>query len=100
MDEKVEPDHLDPREGQYHQRYFKLTRKGRAPKVTRVWPVEAKPWHIRYAYDWILLLISIPLIYGRVSISSNEWIAFSLEVLLAGIFFMWLTTLTHEEHER
>jgi len=99
MVEKVAPDLQDSRiERHHHQRYFKLTRKGRVPKVTRVWPVEEKPWYIRYAFEWMLLLISIPLSFSRVVFASNEWISFSLEVLLAGIFFMWLTTLTPENH--
>jgi hypothetical protein len=100
MDEKVESDHLDSREGQYHQRYFKLTHKGRAPKVTRVWPAVEKSWYIRYAYDFIILLISIALVFMRAAFSRNEWISFSLEVLLAGFFYMWLTTLTTEGVEK
>jgi hypothetical protein len=101
MVDKVEPNPLDAmRESHHHQRYFKLTRKGRVPKVTREWPAEEKPWYIRYAYDWMLLLITILLLVTRAVIVTNEWIAFSLDVLMMCIFFMWLTTLTPEQAEK
>ena len=84
---------------QRDQRYFKVTDKGRAPKVTREWKVEEKPWYIRYAFDWTLLLISIPFIIARASVSNDGWAAFSLEVVLVGIFIMWLVTLPPEVNE-
>jgi hypothetical protein len=81
-------------------RYFKVTPKGRAPKVTREWKVEEKPWYIRYAFDWMLLLIALPFLLARGSVSDDGWTAFGLEVILVGIFFMWLVTLPPEKHER
>jgi hypothetical protein len=84
----------------YNQRYFKVTPKGRAPKVTRVWKVEEKPWYIRYAYDWMLLLIAVPFLVARAWVPNNGWTAFGLEYILIGIFFMWLVTLPPGEHER
>ncbi len=83
-----------------NQRYFKVTPKGRAPKVTRVWKVEEKPWYIRYAYDWILLLIVIPLVYSWTFVSDEGWAAYGIEIALICIFYLWLVTLPHEEHER
>lgn len=82
------------------QRYFKVTTKGRAPKVTRVWEADEMPWYIRYAYDWTLLLIALPILVARASVSSDGWVSVALEFILIGIFFMWLVTLPPEEHER
>ncbi|MHA2313096.1 MAG: hypothetical protein ACXADF_16525 [Candidatus Thorarchaeota archaeon] len=101
MDEKVRLNHLNPSmDNHHHQRYFKLTRKGRVPKVTRVWPAEEKPWYIRYAFDWMLLLISTLLLYMRIVLSINEWLDFILEVLIASTLFMWLTRLTPKGQSR
>ena len=88
---------MGDREG---QRYFKLTPKGRPPKVHMEWPAEEKPWYIRYAYDWVLLLIAIPLLILRVSVNNDGWVAICLEVILIGIFFMWLVTLPSSEYEK
>ena len=82
------------------QRHFKITPKGRAPKVTREWKADKKPWYIRYAFDWTLVLIAFPFIVARASVSDVTWAAFSFEVVLIGIFFMELVTLPPEEHER
>jgi len=82
------------------QRYFKVAPKDRAPKVTREWKADEKPWYIRYAFDWLLLLIAIPFVLARTSVSDGGLAAFGLEVVLIGIFFMWLVTLPPEEHER
>jgi hypothetical protein len=78
------------------QRYFKVTAKGRAPKVTREWKVKDTPWYIRYAFDWILFLFAIPFIVARALVSDGGWFAFILEAVLVGIFIMWLVTLTSE----
>ena len=94
------PVHQKTRVVRYDQRYFKVTPKGRAPKVTKVWKADEEPWYIRYAYDWMLLLFALPILAARASVSSDGWTAVSLEVILMGIFFMWLVTLPPEEHER
>ena len=86
--------------GEEGQRHFKVTPKGRAPEVTRVWEVKDTPWYVRYAIDWILLLFAIPLILLRTLVPDDGWVAFTLEVVLIFIFFMWLVTLPVEDHER
>jgi len=94
------PVHRVTRVVRYDQRYFKVTPKGRAPKVTKVWKADEKPWYIRYAYDWMLLLIVLPFLVARASVSTEGGVAFCLEVVIMGIFIMWLVTLPPEEHER
>ncbi len=83
--------------GEDRQRYFKLTPKGRAPEVTMEWPAAEMPWYIRYAYDWMLLLIALPVLLARAIVDSDGLVAFGLEVVLIGIFFMWLVTLPPEQ---
>lgn len=68
------------------QRYFKVTPKGRAPKVTWVWPAEKLPWYYQYALHWILITAAIPLIYLRPRVSDDGWIGYILEVILIFIF--------------
>ena len=94
------PDHHKTIGELQNQRYFKVTDKGRAPKVTREWKVREKPWYIRYAWDWMLLLIAIPLVYTRAFVSDDGLAAFGIEIALICIFYMWLVTLPSGEHER
>ena len=68
------------------QRYFKLTPKGRAPKVTRVWPAEKLPWYYQYALHCFLLTAAMPLIYLRTRVSDDGWIGYILEGILIFIF--------------
>ena len=101
MDQKEqEPSHHQVGGVRNNQRYFKVTNKGRAPKVTRVWGVEEKPWYIRYAWDWILLLIAIPLVIAKASISDEGLAAYGIDMILIWIIFLWLVTLPPGEHER
>ena len=81
------------------RRHIEVTPKGRAPEVTRVWEVKDTPWYVRYAYDWFLLLVAIPILITRSLVPDGGWMAFILEVLLIGIFFMWLVSLPPEKHE-
>ena len=62
--------------------------------------MEEKPWYVRYAFDWMLLLFAVPFITLRNMVPDDGWVAFSLEVILFWIFFMWLVTLPVEDHER
>jgi hypothetical protein len=95
-----EPRNQHIRDIENTERYFKVTPKGRAPKVTREWNADDKPWYIRYAFDWMLLLIAVPFIVASMSVTDDSWAAFSLDVVLIGIFFMWLETQVHEVHDR
>jgi len=81
------------------QRSLNPTPQGRAPEVTRVWEVKDTPWYVRYAFDWFLLLIALPILIARLLMPDGEWIAFILEILLIGIFFMWLASLPPEKNE-
>lgn len=81
------------------QRYFKVTPKVRAPEVHMEWPEEEKPWYIRYAYDWMLLLIAIPFLVVRVFVNNDGWTAFLMETVLVGILCMWLVSLPPGKYE-
>lgn len=81
------------------QRSREVRPKGRALEVTRVWEVRDTPWYVRYAYDWFLLLVATPILFARSLVPDGGGMAFILEVLLIGIFFMWLVSLPPEKHE-
>lgn len=85
--------------GEGGQRSREVKPKGRAPEVTRVWEVRDTPWYVRYAYDWFLLLVVTPILIARSLMPEGGWMAFILEVLLIGIFVMWLVSLPPEKHE-
>jgi hypothetical protein len=74
--------------GEDGQRYFKVTPKGRAPKVTRIWPAEEIPWYSQYYLDFLLLLIAIPIVYARSKVPDGGWVAFGLEIILVWIVIM------------
>lgn len=85
--------------GEDRQRCFKVTPKGRAPEVTMEWPAGEKPWYIRYAYDWMLFLLAVPFVTARAIVDDDGWASFVMEIILVGIFFMWLVSLTPENYE-
>jgi hypothetical protein len=98
---KVGPKHLDERsEGHHHQRYFKLTRKGRVPKVTKVWPSEEKTRYTMYLSDIILLLLAAPIAVARTTVSDGTWVAENLEMALIIVLFFWLMTMSSDRHKR
>jgi hypothetical protein len=71
------------------QRYFKLTSRGRAPKVHLEWPAEEEiPWYYRYFLDFVLILIAIPLIYARTKVLDDGWAAYGIEMILVFIVLL------------
>ncbi|MHA2313164.1 MAG: hypothetical protein ACXADF_16880 [Candidatus Thorarchaeota archaeon] len=70
-----------------------MTRKGRAPKVTKVWPVEEKPWYKYYLSDFILLLVADPISAARITVPDGTWASENLEMILIIVLFFWLMTI-------
>ena len=94
MQKRTDPPVRDPTDS--HQRYFKLTPKARAPEVTREWPAEKMPWYYQYALQWMLLLIALPIVYTRIHVSEDTWLAYILEMVL--IWFFIQIILPPREH--
>ena len=75
---------MGDREG---QRYFKLTPKGRAPKVHMEWPAEEEiPWYYAYFLHVILIIVAIPVAMARKDVPDDGWLAFFLDAILIWIF--------------
>ena len=75
---------MGDREG---QRYFKVTPKGRAPKVHLEWPAEEEiEWYYAYFMHVILVLIAIPVAMARKDVRDDGWLALILDAILIWIF--------------
>ena len=97
MPEKGDSFYQDYNQSQQH---IKPTPNTCAPEVTREWPAEKIPWYIQYVFDWILFMIVLLFIVARAVVSNEGWTTFLLVYILIGLFFMWLVTISPEEHER
>ena len=75
--------------GEDGQRYFKVTPKGRAPKVHMEWPAEEKiPWYYYYTLHGILMIIAIPVVIARRNVPGDTWLACLLDMVLVVLVIM------------
>jgi hypothetical protein len=70
------------------QRYFKLTPKGRAPRVTRVWPADSDG----AAFDVLLLLsFALGLLFAAASFPEARYSRAYLLLGMACVLLVWLS---------